>query len=60
MALVVARKMNQKTVLILDGRIIAEIAIGQIHGETVRLVIDAPPEVEIWREELFRRSGEHD
>ncbi len=60
MALVIARKTKQKTVLILNGQIIAEIAIGQIHGETVRLVIDAPPEVEIWREELFRRSGEQD
>ncbi len=55
-----ARKRNQRIVLTMDGRVIAQIAVGEIHGNTVRLVIDAPAQVRIWREELFRRSVEHE
>jgi len=47
--LVLARKKGQS---IMIGRNI-KIAVVEVSGETVRLGIEAPPEMEIFREELY-------
>lgn len=48
--LVLARKQGQS---IMIGRNI-RIVVAEVTGETVRLGIEAPPDMEIFREELYR------
>ena len=48
--LVLSRKQNEKVVFPGIG---ATVQVVAIKGSTVRLGIDAPPEVEVWREELW-------
>jgi carbon storage regulator len=48
--LVLARKQGQSIII---GRNI-RIVVAEVTGETVRLGIEAPPELEIFREELYR------
>jgi carbon storage regulator CsrA len=50
--LVLSRDVNQSLVFLVDGVEIARIVIGRIKGETVKLLIDAPAEVQILRSEL--------
>ncbi|MCS6978252.1 MAG: carbon storage regulator [Gemmatales bacterium] len=52
--LVLSRKPGQS--IIIDGHI--RITITQVRGETVRLGIEAPPEVRIHREEVQKRIEE--
>ncbi|HBC93773.1 MAG TPA: carbon storage regulator [Pelotomaculum sp.] len=48
--LVLARKQGQSIII---GRNI-RIVVAEVTGETVRLGIEAPPDMEIFREELYR------
>lgn len=52
--LVLSRKPGQS--IIIDGHI--RITITQVRGESVRLGIEAPPEVRIHREEVQKRIDE--
>jgi len=48
--LVLARKKGQSIMIGRDIRIV----VAEVTGETVRLGIEAPPDMEIFREELYR------
>lgn len=50
--LVLSRDVNQSLVFLVDGVEIARIVIGRVKGETVKLLIDAPSEVQVLRSEL--------
>lgn len=52
--LVLSRKPGQS--VIIDGNI--RVTITQVRGETVRLGIEAPPEVRVHREEVQKRIEE--
>lgn len=56
--LVLARKLNEKIVVYLDGQMILEIAVTDLTRSTVRLGFIAPPDVKIWREESDPHNGE--
>lgn len=56
--LILGRRKNETIVVIQDGRVIARITVGDIARNAVRLVFDAPADVEIWRDEVLRRRGE--
>ena len=51
MALTITRKENERVILILEDD--REITITLNDTRQARLTIDAPQEVEIWREELL-------
>lgn len=51
--LVLARDVNQSIVLLVEGVEIARVVISKIKGDTVKLAIDAPAEVQILRSELI-------
>ena len=51
--LVLARDVNQSIVLLVEGVEIARVVISKVKGQTVRLAIDAPPEVQVLRSELI-------
>jgi carbon storage regulator len=53
--LVLSRKEGERVVV--GGRIV--VTVVEVHGDRVRLAFDAPPEVPIHREEVFRRLGGH-
>jgi len=50
--LVLGRKQNER--LIIDGKIV--VTIVRVSNGSVRLGIDAPPEVSVQREEIFGRT----
>ncbi len=52
--LVLARKKGQSIVI---GRNV-RVFVAEVSGETVRLGIEAPPEMEIFREEIYRQLRE--
>ena len=52
--LVLTRKIDQG--IIVDGCV--RITVTAIKGERVRIGIEAPPDVRVFREELLQRSGE--
>ena len=55
MSLVLTRKENEQVVFILqDGQEII-ITLGRYKAGQTKLIIDAPSEIEIWREELLDR-----
>ena len=47
--LVLTRKVGEE--IVIDGCI--RIKVTQIQGNKVRLGVDAPPDIEVWREELL-------
>jgi len=52
--LVLARKKGQSVVIGRDIRVV----VVEVAGETVRLGIEAPPHLEIFREEIYRALRE--
>ena len=52
--LVLTRKLNET--IIIDGGI--KLTVVKVDGNKVRLAIDAPPEVTILREELYKAKQE--
>jgi carbon storage regulator len=52
--LVLSRKLDE--VIIIDGDI--RVRVVDIRGSSVRLGIEAPPEVDVIREELLLKKGE--
>ncbi|GIW87660.1 MAG: hypothetical protein KatS3mg108_1984 [Isosphaeraceae bacterium] len=54
--LVLSRKLNQK--LVIGGNI--EITVVRIDGQSVRLGVQAPPDVQILREEILQKSPNAD
>jgi carbon storage regulator len=52
--LVLTRKPSQSVIIGKDIRI----TVTQVRGEAVRLGIEAPPEVEVYREEVHRRIAD--
>lgn len=53
--LVLSRKLNER--IVINGNIV--ITVVRIHGDKVRLGIDAPDDVPIDREEIHRAQQEH-
>jgi carbon storage regulator len=52
--LVLSRRLNEKLVLPEVGVTVSVLAV---KGGSVRIGIEAPPRVSIWREEVLRRPG---
>ncbi len=59
--LVLQRREDEGIVLIVDGRVLAEIAVAETKRRAVRLRVSAPKEVKILRSELRedRVDGRH-
>lgn len=53
--LVLTRKVNEQVVFVLGGRVVAETTVIRAPGVSVRLGFDAPPDVEIFRKEVWER-----
>lgn len=55
--LVLSRKMEEQIVVTIQGQLV-RIRVLQIDGNKVRLGIEAPPEIAVHREEVWRRQAE--
>lgn len=55
--LVLSRFVGERIVCRVGGEILV-ISIGAVHGDRVRLCLDAPESVSIDREEVARKKGE--
>jgi len=52
--LVLTRKVGEK--IVIDNRIVIQVL--EVKGNRIRLGIESPPGVPIWREELLARAGD--
>ena len=55
--LILSRNVGQSITLWVDGKLIAEITVDTVRGDSVRLAFKADPEVQILRSELGDPDG---
>lgn len=55
MALVLSRRCNERLVILLDGKEVAWITVIESRFDRCQLAFDAPPEVQIYREDYLAR-----
>ncbi len=55
--LVLSRKKDEQIVVTINGQLV-RVRVLQIDGNKVRLGIDAPPEIAVHREEVWKRQTE--
>jgi len=55
--LILSRNVGQSITLWVDGKLIAEIIVDTVRGDSVRLAFKADPEVQILRSELGDPDG---
>jgi carbon storage regulator CsrA len=58
MFLVLSRKAGERVVLIQDGKVLGTVMFADTHGDKIRLALDFPPEVKIWREEVWAQINQ--
>jgi len=55
--LILSRNVGQSITLWVDGKLIAEVIVDTVRGDSVRLAFKADPEVQILRSELGDPDG---